>query len=66
MYNLAPYCRLFPTEYNWSAAPVEAELQYISLWGQFLDHAWNVRLAQHRPLLRVLWHPLIITENLLL
>ena len=38
MYNLPSYQRLFPAEYVRSAAPVEPELQFMSLWGQFLDH----------------------------
>ncbi len=43
LYNLPQYCRLFPLEYVRSAVPVEPELQFMSLWGQFLDRSWNLR-----------------------
>jgi hypothetical protein len=43
MYHLDAYCRLFPPDYIATAAPVDAELQFMSLWGQFLDHVGNVR-----------------------
>jgi hypothetical protein len=43
MYNVPSYRRLFPPEYLRNAEPVEPELQFMSLWGQFLDHTWQVR-----------------------
>jgi hypothetical protein len=43
MYNLPAYCRLFPPEYGLSTVVVEPELQFMSLWGQFLDRRWNLR-----------------------
>lgn len=43
MYNVLPYRHLFPEEYIRTATPVEAELQFMSLWGQFLDHTLRVR-----------------------
>jgi hypothetical protein len=43
LYNVPAYCRLFPPEYIRSAVQVEPELQFMSLWGQFLDRTWNVR-----------------------
>jgi hypothetical protein len=36
LYNIAPYCRLFPSEYIASMKPVGYELQFWALWGQFL------------------------------
>lgn len=45
LYNLDAYTRLFPPEYIRAAAPTPAELQFMSQWGQLLDHGWNVREA---------------------
>jgi hypothetical protein len=42
MYNLPAYRRLFPPEYGRTAVPAEPELQFMSLWGQFLDHSWQL------------------------
>lgn len=36
LYNLAAYRRLFPPMFGESATPIEPELQYRALWGQFL------------------------------
>jgi hypothetical protein len=36
LYNIEPYCRLFPPEYIASMKPVGYELQFWALWGQFL------------------------------
>lgn len=36
LYNIGPYCRLFPPEYIASIKPVGYELQFWALWGQFL------------------------------
>lgn len=44
LYNLAAYCRLFPPEFIRSAAREDPpETQFIALWGQFLDHAGQVK-----------------------
>ncbi|GAC1401095.1 MAG: hypothetical protein NVSMB52_14870 [Chloroflexota bacterium] len=43
MYNLPSYCRLFPAQYVESARPVLPELQFMSLWGQFLDRHGDLR-----------------------
>lgn len=43
LYNVPAYRGLFPPEYVQSAAPVEPELQFMSLWGQFLDRHWDLR-----------------------
>ena len=43
MYHLPAYCRLFPPEYGLGAVVVEPELQFMSLWGQFLDRRWDLR-----------------------
>lgn len=43
LYNLPQYCRLFPPEYIHAAVPTEPELQFTSLWGQFLARNWKLR-----------------------
>jgi hypothetical protein len=44
LYNLEAYCRLFPAEIIRTAvADQPPETQYIALWGQFLDHAGQVK-----------------------
>lgn len=48
MYNLPAYRCLFPPAYIQTAVAVEPELQYMSLWGQFLDRHWNLRLSSAR------------------
>jgi hypothetical protein len=44
MYHLPAYCRLFPPEYVRSTVPAPPELQFMSLWGQFLDRSWELRV----------------------
>jgi hypothetical protein len=44
MYHLAAYRRLFPAAYVETAVPANVELQFMSLWGQFLDRTGSVRL----------------------
>jgi hypothetical protein len=43
LYHLPAYCRLFPAEYTANPTPGEDEFPYLSLWGQFLDHAYRIR-----------------------
>ena len=43
LYNLAAYRRLFPPAYVRTAMPIAPELQFMSLWGQFLDRHGEVR-----------------------
>jgi hypothetical protein len=43
LYNLAAYRRLFPPAYVRTAVPVAPALQFMSLWGQFLDRHGEVR-----------------------
>jgi hypothetical protein len=43
LYNLAAYRRLFPPAYVRTAVPVAPALQFMSLWGQFLDRHGTVR-----------------------
>lgn len=44
LYNLEAYCRLFPPAFICSAAREDPpETQFIALWGQFLDHAGQVK-----------------------
>lgn len=43
MYNLPAYRCLFPPEYVATSDPTEPELQFMSLWGQFLDRTGNLR-----------------------
>ncbi len=43
MYNLPAYRRLFPPDYVTTADPVAPELQFMSLWGQFIDRNGNLR-----------------------
>ncbi len=43
LYNVPAYRRLFPPEYVQSATPVQPELQFMSLWGQFLDRSWELQ-----------------------
>jgi hypothetical protein len=54
MYNLPSYCRLFPREYVRSARPAEPELQFMSLWGQFLDHTWELQRDRADAFLRAI------------
>jgi hypothetical protein len=42
LYNLDPYCRLFPPEYIASRKPVGYELQFWALWGQFLRGGFRI------------------------
>lgn len=59
LYNIDPYCRLFPPDYVATAYPStgEAELRYLSLWGQFLDHEGRVKRQLSVPFLERLRHP---------
>jgi len=43
LYNLPPYRRLFPPAYVETAVSVQPELQFMSMWGQFLDRYWDLR-----------------------
>jgi len=43
LYNLPSYRRLFPPAYVETAVPVQPELQFMSMWGQFLDRYWDLR-----------------------
>lgn len=43
MYNLPAYRRLFPPDYVATADPAEPELQFMSLWGQFINRTGNLR-----------------------
>lgn len=43
MCNLSAYRRLFPPAYVETAVRTEPELQFMSLWGQFLDRPGNLR-----------------------
>jgi hypothetical protein len=53
LYNLDAYRRLFPPDYLATAYPStsEAELRYLSLWGQFLDHEGDVKAHLAEPFL---------------
>lgn len=42
LYNIEPYCRLFPPAYIESATPVGYELQFWALWGQFLKGGFRI------------------------
>ncbi len=48
LYNLHGYQRLFPAEFIASLTPRPPDYPMLALWGQFLDHHWQVRpeLAQ--------------------
>jgi len=43
MYNFPAYRRLFPSDYVATADPAEPELQFMSLWGQFINRTGNLR-----------------------
>ncbi|MEP7188938.1 MAG: hypothetical protein ABI901_07115, partial [Roseiflexaceae bacterium] len=44
MYNLKAYRRLYPPAYTQTMASSSAEeFQYLALWGQCFDRAWQVR-----------------------
>jgi hypothetical protein len=43
MYHLPAYRRLFPPPYVATAVPAEPELQFMSLWGQFVDRTGDLR-----------------------
>ncbi|MGI8968204.1 MAG: hypothetical protein ACR2GA_03770 [Chloroflexota bacterium] len=57
MSNLPAYCRLFPPEYVRSLIPVQPELQFMSLWGQFLARAGNLRPESARMVWQTCRHP---------
>ena len=45
LYNIEPYCRLFPPEYIATAEPVGYELPFWALWGQFLRGGFRIDQA---------------------
>jgi hypothetical protein len=53
LHGIAAYRRLYPPEYGASAipAPMAEEFQYMALWGQFLDHAGELKPTLARPFL---------------
>lgn len=42
LYKREAYCRLFPPAFAQSARVDEPHLQFRALWGQFLQHTWQV------------------------
>ena len=43
LYNLTGYRRLFPATFTANLAAVPPDFPMLALWGQFLDHRWQVR-----------------------